>query len=77
MASEEKQLYNIQIFDKDYYFPDSEAISQVIFTGLKRSWESKIRIGLVLNDAIVFESVSKEFGYKAFALQDNGNFYTR
>lgn len=76
MASEEKQLYNIQIFDKDTiaYFPDSEAISQVI--GLKRYTNNNIfnrfRIGLIPNDAIVFASVSKEFGYKAFVLEDNG-----
>ena len=77
MASE-KQLYNIQIFDKDTiaYYPDSGAISEVISGKIATKSDIynylKIRIGLIPNDAIVFESVSKEFGYKAFALQDNG-----
>jgi len=73
MASE-KQLYNIQIFDKDTiaYYPDSGAISEVISGKIVPYNYSKIRIGLIPNDAIVFESVDKEFGYKAFALQDNG-----
>ena len=72
MASE-KQLYNIQIFDKDIaYYPDSGAISEVKVYRRFGSTILRFDLGLIPNDAIVFVSVSKEFGYKAFALQDNG-----